>query len=156
MTTPHDHTPYLDQLTDDPHSFWGSRIKACRWMIAKTSCLGVLAAGLGILGQGWLEKAAPIFPFISQNYGLWQSAYLLSLILVFLLWAFAMRQKFGLLHNSKQGLKTQRRIDEQNARIEERRRANSERREAVRKEREEHTIYFKASNGATTSKKFDY
>jgi C4-dicarboxylate-specific signal transduction histidine kinase len=156
MTTPYDHTPYLDQLTDDPHSFWESRIKACRWMIVKTTCLGVLAAALGILGQGWLEQAAPIFPFISQNYGLWQSAYLLSLVLVFLLWAFAMRQKFGLLHNSKQGLKTQRRIDEQNARIEERRRANRERREAVRKEREEHTIYFKASGGATASKKFDY
>ena len=158
MTTQHDHTPYLDQLTDDPQSFWESRIKASRWMIVKTFCLGVLAAGLGILGQGWLEQAAPIFPFISQNYGLWQSAYLLSLILVFLLWAFAMRQKFGLLHNSKQGLKTQRRIDEHNARIEERRRANRERHEAVRKERAEHTIYFKATgkNTNTASKKFDY
>jgi hypothetical protein len=153
MTTQHDHTPYLDQLHDDPHTFWESRIKASRWMIVKTIGLGTLAAALGILGQGWLEKAAPIFPFISQNYGLWQSGYLLALVLVFLLWAFAMRQKMGLLQNSKQGLKTQRRIDEQNARIEERRRANRERREAVRKEREEHTIYFKAS---APSKKFDY
>jgi heme exporter protein D len=157
MTTQHDHTPYLDQLTDDPQSFWESRIKASRWMILKTTCLGVLAAGLGMLGQGWLEKAAPIFPFISQNYGLWQSAYLLSLIVVFLLWAAAMRQKFGLLHNSKQGQKTQRRIDEQNARIEERRRANRERREAVRKERAEHSIYFKATGkNSGASKKFDY
>jgi heme exporter protein D len=153
MTTEHDHIPYLDQLHDDPHSFWTSRIRACRWMIAKTFCLGALAAVLGVLGQGWLEKAAPIFPFISQNYGLWQSAYLLSLILVFLLWAAAMRQKAGLLQNSKQGLKTQQRIDEQNARIEERRRANRERREQVRQEREEHTIYFKATG---RSKKFDY
>ncbi|SDG23215.1 MULTISPECIES: hypothetical protein [unclassified Duganella] len=153
MTTEHDHTPYLDQLHDDPHSFWKSRIRACRWMIVKTICLGALAAGLGVLGQGWLEKAAPIFPFISQNYGIWQSAYLLSLILVFLLWAAAMRQKAGLLQNSKQGLKTQQRIDEQNARIEERRRANRERREQVRQEREEHTIYFKATG---RSKKFEY
>jgi hypothetical protein len=154
MTTHHDHTPYLDQLTDNPQTFWESRIKACRWMIVKTICLGVLAAGLGILGQGWLEKAAPIFPFISQNYGLWQSAYLLSLLVVFLLWAFAMRQKFGLLENSKKGLQTQRRIDAHNARVEERRQANRERREVVRKEREENSIYFKASTGA--SKKFDY
>ncbi|NYE62027.1 heme exporter protein D [Duganella sp. 1224] len=154
MTTPYDHTPYLDQATEDPHAFWESRIRASRWMIVKTFCLGVLAAVLGVLGQGWLEHAAPIFPFISQNYGLWQAGYLLSLVLVFLLWAAAMLQKVGLLQNSKQGLKTQQRIDEQNARIEERRRANRERREAVRKEREEHSIYFKASGG--TSKKFDY
>jgi C4-dicarboxylate-specific signal transduction histidine kinase len=156
MTTLHDHTPYLDQLHDDPHSFWNSRIRACRWMIVKTFCLGALAATLGVLGQGWLEKAAPIFPFISQNYGLWQTAYLLALVLVFLLWAFAMRQKMGLLENSRQGLKTQLRIDEQNARIEERRRANRERREQVRQEREEHTIYFKATGGTNRSKKFDY
>jgi heme exporter protein D len=156
MTTEHNHTPYLDQLHDDPHAFWTSRIRASRWMIFKTFCLGALAAALGVLGQGWLEKAAPIFPFISQNYGIWQSAYLLSLILVFLLWAFAIRQKMGLLHNSKQGLKTQQRIDEHNARVEERRRANRERREQVHREREEHTIYFKASGGAKPSKKFDY
>jgi H+/Cl- antiporter ClcA len=153
MTTQHDHTPYLDQLNDDPRTFWASRIKACRWMIAKTLSLGVLAAGLGILAQGWLEKAAPLFPFISQNYGMWQAAYLLSLVLIFLLWAAAMLQKIGLLQNSKQGMKTQQRIDEQNARIEERRQANRERREQVRQEREEHTIYFKASG---RSKKFDY
>ncbi|MYM33847.1 hypothetical protein GTP38_05770 [Duganella sp. FT94W] len=153
MTTLHNHTLYLDQLQDDPHSFWTARIRACRWMIFKTFCLGALAATLGVLGQGWLEQAAPIFPFISQNYGIWQSAYLLSLVVVFLLWAFAMRQKIGLLDNSKRGLNTQRRIDQHNARVEERRRANSARREEVRQDREEHTIYFKASG---RSKKFDY
>jgi len=105
-------------------------------------------------GPGLAGKAAPIFPFISQNYGLWQSAYLLSLLVVFLLWAFAMRHKFGLLENSKKGLQTQRRIDAHNARVEERRQANRERREVVRKEREENSIYFKASSGG--SKKFDY
>lgn len=152
MTTAHDHSPYLDQL-DDPHAFWEQRIRASRWMIAKTFGLGAIAAPLGVLGQGWLEQAAPIFPFISQNYGLWQTAYVLSLVVIFLLWAAAMRQKLGLLQNSKQGLAMQQRIDAQNARIEERRQANRERREAVRKEREEHTIYFKASGA---SKKFDY
>lgn len=154
MTTEHDHTPYLDQLPDDPQTFWESRIRASRWMIAKTFCLGVLAATLGVLGQGWLETAAPILPFISQNYGIWQTAYLLSLVLVFLLWAFAMRQKMALLDNSKQGLKTQRRIDAHNARVEEQRRENRERREKVHREREEHTIYFKATG--SRSKKFEY
>lgn len=154
MTTEHDHTPYLDQLHDDPQTFWESRIRASRWMIAKTFCLGALAATLGVLGQGWLETAAPILPFISQNYGIWQTAYLLSLLLVFLLWAFAMRQKMALLDNSKQGLKTQRRIDAHNARIEEQRRENRERREQVHREREEHTIYFKATG--SRSKKFEY
>ncbi|MYM29934.1 hypothetical protein SAMN05192549_106299 [Duganella sacchari] len=152
MTTQHDHSPYLDQL-DDPQAFWEQRIRASRWMIAKTIGLGVLAAALGILGQGWLEDASPIFPFISQNYGLWQAGYLLLLLMIFLLWAAALLQKFGLLQNSKQGMKTQQRIDEHNARIEERRRANNERREAVRKERDEHTIFTKASS---RGKRFEY
>ncbi|MRW92479.1 hypothetical protein GJ699_20990 [Duganella sp. FT80W] len=153
MTTPHDHTPYLDQL-DDPHAFWEQRIKACRWMIAKTLGLGAIAAALGVLGQGWLEHAAPLLPIISQNYGIWQTAYVLSLILIFLVWAAAMRQKMGLLENSKQGLAMQNRIDEHNARIEERRRATRERREELAKEREERSIYHKASGGR--SNKFDY
>jgi len=153
MTTQHNHTPYLDQLNDDPHTFWESRIKASRWMIIKTLCLGALAAALGVLGQGWLEQGAPLLPIISQNYGLWQTAYVAALLLIFLLWAAALRQKFGLLHNSKQGLATQLRIDEQNARREELMQANRERREAVRQERAEHTIYAKASG---RSSKFDY
>ncbi|WP_373989098.1 hypothetical protein [Duganella sp. BuS-21] len=153
MTTQHKHTPYLDQLDDDPHTFWESRIRACRWMIAKTLALGALAAVLGALGQRWLEDGAPLLPIISQNYGLWQTAYVAALLLILLLWAAALRQKFGLLHNSQQGLATQLRIDEQNARREERLQANRERREAVRQERAEHTIYAKASG---RSSKFDY
>jgi heme exporter protein D len=153
MTTEHDHTPYLDQLQDDPHTFWESRIKASRWMIAKTFALGALAAALGALGQGWLEDGAPLLPIISQNYGLWQTAYVAALLVIFLLWAAALRQKFGLLHNSKQGLAMQYRIDEQNARIEARAQANRERREQLREERAEHTIYHKAGGRST---KFDY
>jgi hypothetical protein len=102
MTTEIDHTPYLD-MQDDPLHFWQQRIKASRWMIVKTIALGTLAAVLGVLGQGWLEDAAPLFPFISQNYGVWQAGYLLSLIVIFLLWAAAMLQKIGLLQNSKPG-----------------------------------------------------
>lgn len=153
MTTQHDHTPYLDQLNDDPHTFWESRIRACRWMIVKTLALGALAAVLGALGQRWLEHGAPLLPIISQNYGLWQTVYAAALLVIFLLWAAALRQKLGLLQNSKQGLATQYRIDEQNARREERMRANRERREAVRVEREEHTIFHKAGGRST---KFDY
>lgn len=153
MTTDHDHTRYLDKLTNDPHTFWESRIKASRWMITKTIGLGVLTAGLAALGQGWLEDAAPLLPFISQNYGIWQTAYVLSLVLIFLLWTAALRQKFGLLHNSKQGLAMQHRIDDQNARIEERAQAHRERREQLREERAEHTIYHKAGG---RSNKFDY
>ena len=153
MTTPHDHTPYLDQL-DDPHAFWEQRIRACRWMIAKTFGLGAVAAALAILAQGWLEHAAPIFPVISQNYGIWQSAFLLSLVLLFLLWCAALMQKFGLLQNSKQGLAVQMRIDEHNARREARLQAARDQREKLRKEREERSIYHKASGGRST--KFDY
>jgi heme exporter protein D len=157
MTTQHEHSRYLDQ-PDDPQSFWEKRIRASRWMIAKTFMLGVLAATLGVLGQGWLEDAAPLFPFISQNYGLWQAGYLLSLLVTFLLWSAAMLQKVGLLQNSKQGLNTQVRIDQHNARREERISAERERREQLRKEREDMTItptYFK-NTVTPRSKKFDY
>ncbi|TFW21546.1 hypothetical protein [Duganella callida] len=156
MTTQHDHSRYLDQ-SDDPQAFWAQRISACRWMIARTFALGAFAAGLGVAGQGFLEQAAPLFPFISQNYGLWQASYLLSLLLIFLLWSAAMLQKISLLQNSKQGLKTQQRIDEQNARREERARENRERREQLRKDRDALTItpsFFK--NTEARSKKFDY
>lgn len=152
MTTAHDHTPYLDQLHDDPHAFWESRIRASRWMIIKTFGLGTLAGGFGVLGQIWLEQAAPIFPIISQNYGLWQGGYLLSLILIFVLWAAAMLQKIGFLQDSKQGLRTQHRIDEQNARREARAQAARERREQARRDREENSIFYKT---AARSKRFD-
>ncbi|NGZ86747.1 hypothetical protein [Duganella aceris] len=156
MTTQFDHNTYLDRH-DDPLHFWEQRIKASRWMIVKTFALGVLAAALGVLGQGWLERAAPLFPFISQNYGLWQAGYLLSLVVIFLLWSAAMLQKMGLLQNSKLGRDKQLRIDEQNERRQERKQAERARREQERKAREAVTItpsYFKANN--TRSNKFDY
>lgn len=154
MTTQHNHTTYLDRH-DDPMQFWEQRIKASRWMLVKTFALGVLAAGLGVLAQGWLEHAAPLFPFISQNYGIWQAGYLLSLVVIFLLWAAAMLQKMGLLQNSKQGRDKQMRIDDQNERRLERLAEIRARREQEIAARD--TIakpaYFKAS---TRSKKFDY
>jgi heme exporter protein D len=152
------------ELHEDPSEFWDLRIKACRWMIFKTFCLGVLAAALGVLAQGWLEDAAPMFPFISQNYGVWQACYLMGLLLVFVLWAAAMLQKISLLQNSQHGRKTQQRIEEQNARVLAKMQAAKERREQERKERESTASLIKNSprnvlHNAPTPKrsnKFDY
>jgi heme exporter protein D len=154
MTTQYNHNSYLDRQ-DDPMQFWEQRIKASRWMIVKTFALGALAAGLAVLAQGWLEQAAPLFPFISQNYGIWQAGYLLSLVVIFLLWAAAMLQKLGLLQNSKQGRAKQLRIDDQNERRLERVAAARARREQELAARETvvKQAYFKVS---ARSKKFDY
>ena len=59
------------------------------------------------------SMGAPLLPIISQNYGIWQTVYIASLVVLFLLWTMAMRQRLGLLENSKQGLRLQLRIDEQ-------------------------------------------
>ncbi|GJJ01389.1 hypothetical protein RugamoR64_19270 [Duganella rhizosphaerae] len=141
----------------DPHEdlrhFWHQRVKASRWLIVKTSALGALAAICGVLGQGWLEDASPLFPIISQNYGAWQAGYLLALLLIFLLWAAAMLQKFSLLQNSKQGRDMQQRIDEHNERIAQQKQEAKERRELEQKERETASSFFKTS---ARSSKFDY
>ena len=139
MTTQHDHSLYLDQL-DDPLAFWEQRIRASRWLIAKTAILGTLAAVLGVLGQGWLESAAPLFPIISQNYGAWQAAYLAALLATFLLWAAAMLQKVNLLQNSRQGRDMQLRIDEHKQRAAQKKEEARLRREERRKEMEQERI----------------
>ena len=150
MTTDLD-TPDTPPL-DAPLEFWEQRIKASRWLITKTTALGASAAVLGVLGQGWLEHAAPLFPFISQNYGIWQAGYLLSLLIIFVVWAAAMRQKFGLLENSKKGFQVQLRIDEQNERRAQRAREARERRQKLEEDRDP-VLFFKS---ASRSKKFDY
>ena len=150
MTTDLD-TPDTPPL-DAPLEFWEQRIKASRWLITKTTALGASAAVLGVLGQGWLEDAAPLFPFISQNYGIWQAGYLLSLLIIFVVWAAAMRQKFGLLENSKKGFQVQLRIDEQNQRRAQRAREARERRQKLEEDRDP-VLFFKS---ASRSKKFDY
>lgn len=151
MNAPTDET----ELIEDPRNFWDQRVKASRWMITKTLMLGLLAAALGVLGQGWLEDASPLFPFISQNYGMWQAGYLLALIVIFLLWAAAMLQKIGLLQNSKQGKKMQARIDEQNERRAAKEQAAKERREQEALDHDSVASFFKLKAGAR-SKKFDY
>lgn len=143
------------ELIENPRNFWDQRVKASRWMITKTLMLGALAAALGVLGQGWLEDASPLFPFISQNYGIWQAGYLLALIFIFLLWAAAMLQKIGLLQNSKQGKKMQERIDEQNERRKAKEQADRERRAQEQLDHESVASFFKLK-GNTHSNKFDY
>ena len=137
---------------DAPLHFWEQRIKASRWLITKTVALGASAAVLGVLGQGWLEDAAPLFPVISQNYGIWQSGYLLALLIIFIVWAAAMRQKMGLLQNSKHGFEVQMRIAEYNERIAQKAREARERRLKMEADRDP-MLFFK---NAARSKKFDY
>lgn len=140
----------------DPLQFWEQRVKASRWMITKTVMLGVFAGVLAVLGQGWLEHAAPLLPIISQNYSVWQLSYLLALILIFVIWALAMRQKMALLENSKRGMHTQQRIAQHNARRQQaaaearQRRAEREKAQALAQE-----LALAAKRG-TKSKKFDY
>lgn len=145
-------TTATDQY-EAPQQFWNQRVKASRWLIVKTTGLGVLAAICGVLGQGWLENASPLFPIISQNYGIWQAGYLLALLVIFLIWAAAMLQKFSLLQNSKQGRDMQQRIDEHNERIAQQKLEARQRREQERLEREAAPSFFKTSPRST---KFDY
>ncbi len=146
-------TDTLDTAPHDaPLEFWEQRIKASRWLITKTMALGASAAVLGILGQGWLEDAAPLFPFISQNYGIWQAGYLLSLLIIFFIWAAAMRQKMGLLENSKKGFQVQLRIAEYNERRAQQAQEARERRQKLEEDRDP-VQFFKS---ASRSKKFDY
>jgi len=146
-------TETLDTVPSDaPLEFWEHRIKASRWLLTKTLALGTCAAVLGVLGQGWLEAAAPLFPFISQNYGIWQAGYLLSLLIIFFIWAAAMRQKMGLLENSKKGFEVQLRIAEYNERRAQQAREVRERRQKMEEDRDP-VLFFKS---ATRSKKFDY
>jgi hypothetical protein len=139
-------------LHADSLHFWEQRVKASRWMITKTLLLGAFAGVLGALGQRWLEQAAPLLPIISQNYGVWQLSYLLALILIFLIWALAMRQKMALLENSKRHMHTQQRIAEHTAR---RKQAAAELRQR-RAEQEKPQQREVAVKRGQTSKKFDY
>lgn len=139
-------------LHADPLHFWEQRVKASRWMMTKTILLGVFAAVLGALGQQWLERAAPLLPIISQNYGVWQLSYLLALILIFLIWALAMRQKMALLENSKHHMHTQQRIAQHTAR---RKQAAAEARQR-RAEQEKIQQREVAAKRGQASKKFDY
>lgn len=142
----------------DPLQFWEQRIKASRWMITKTVVLGVFAGVMAVLGQGWLEHAAPLLPIISQNYSVWQLCYLLGLILIFVIWALAMRQKMALLENSKRGMHTQQRIAQHNARrqqaAEDIRKRRAEREKSLALELE---LALAAKRGSKSkSNKFDY
>jgi len=139
--------------SSDTLAYWDERVTACHWLIAKTAVWGGLAAISAVLGQGWLEDARPIFPFIQQNYGVWQAGYLLALALVFVLWAAAMQQKITILHNSKVARAAQQRIVDFNARQAQRRLEAQQRREQALREKQALTA---KPQQEVRSNKFDF
>ncbi|MFC0167158.1 hypothetical protein ACFFKC_03620 [Pseudoduganella danionis] len=140
--------------SSDSLTYWDERVTASRWLIAKTAAWGVLAGFFAVLGQGWLEDAQPIFPFIQQNFSLWQIIYLLALVLVFVLWAAAMQQKITILHNSKVGRAAQQRVVDFNARQAQRKQEALQRREQALREKQAEAAN-KAPQGGR-SNKFDF
>lgn len=141
--------------TSDSLTYWDERVTASRWLIAKTAAWGALAGLFAALGQGWLEDARPIFPFIQQNYALWQTVYLLALVLAFVLWAAAMQQKITILHNSKVGRAAQQRVVDFNARQAQRKLEALQRREqALRDQQAQTQAASKPQEGR--SNKFDF
>lgn len=90
----------------DTQLFLEERLKACGWQIAKTIGLGVLAAGFSLFGQDYLESARPLFTMIDQNFALWQTAYVLVLLVMGLLWAAALLQKINLRQDTKRHIRT--------------------------------------------------
>lgn len=125
------------------------RMKTCGWHIAATLGLGLLAAPLAVYGEHCLAEAAPIFPLIQQNYGLWQSAYVGALIVIGLLWAAAMLQKIHAFQDNLAHIRTQQRILEQRAMRE---RAA----QAPKQEREIIAPVLSPSMRNARSNKFDY
>jgi len=81
--------------------------------IAKTVGLGLAAGAAALYGQHSLSAARPIFPFIEQNFGLWQGAYLLTELVISVVWIAAMVQKTNRFQESLQQLRRQKIIDQQ-------------------------------------------
>jgi len=81
--------------------------------IAKTVGLGLAAGAAALYGQHSLSAARPIFPFIEQNFGLWQGAYLLTELVISVVWIAAMLQKTSRFQESLEQLRMQKRIDQQ-------------------------------------------
>lgn len=114
----------------DTQLFLEERLTACCWHIAKTVALGALAAGFGVFGQECLLRARPIFPLIDQNYVLWQTAYMLVLMVMGLIWAAALLQKINLRQDYQRHIRMHRQREEQKA-------ARAARIQAVREERQQ-------------------
>lgn len=117
------------------------------WSIAKTAGLGLAAGALALFGQHSLSAARPIFPFIEQNFALWQGAYLLTELVIALVWAAAMLQKTNRFQESLKQLRMQQSIDRQ-------REASAQRRAAARRAEKVKEKAFVPK--ATRSTKFDY
>jgi hypothetical protein len=84
----------------------------CGWSIVKTVALGIAAGAVALYGQHSLSAARPIFPFIEQNFGLWQSAYVVTELLMSLVWVAALLQKTNRFQESLKQLQMQKTIDE--------------------------------------------
>ncbi len=84
----------------------------CGWGIVKTVALGLAAGAAALYGQHSLSAARPIFPFIEQNFGLWQSAYVVTELVMSLVWVAAILQKTNRFQESLRQLGMQKMIDE--------------------------------------------
>lgn len=84
----------------------------CGWNIVKIIALGIMAGGAALFGQHSLSGARPIFPFIEQNFGLWQSAYVITELVIGLVWAAAVLQKINLFQEATKRLRMQQQLEE--------------------------------------------
>jgi len=87
-------------------------LKDCTRQAGLIVVWGCAAAAMALFGQQSLDHARPIFPMIDQNYGLWQSAYALALLLMCVIWVSAVLQKIGHIQECTLRLKLQRQHDE--------------------------------------------
>ena len=85
---------------------------SCGWHIVKIIMLGIFAAAVALFGQHYLSGARPIFPFIDQNFGLWQTAYVIAELVMGLVWAAAVLQKVNLFQEALRRQRTQQTLDE--------------------------------------------
>lgn len=99
----------------DTQLFLQERLKTCGWQIAKTVAMGIAAAGLAMFGQECLLRARPLFSLIDQNFSLWQTGYVLVLMVMGLLWAAALLQKINLLQDCQRHISMHRQRELQKA-----------------------------------------
>jgi hypothetical protein len=88
------------------------QVSTCGWNIVKIIVIGIVAGGVALFGQHSLSGARPIFPFIEQNFGLWQSAYVVIELVIGLVWAAAVLQKINLFQEAMRRLRMQAQLEE--------------------------------------------
>ncbi|MES2262976.1 MAG: hypothetical protein V4724_31005 [Pseudomonadota bacterium] len=133
----------------DTQLLWEQHLATCGWHIAGTVALGVLAACLGLFGQHCLLQARPIFPLIDQNFALWQSGYVLILLVIGVVWTAAVLQKISYFQDCLQRIKLQRQLDERNE-------ARARRAEEEKREQQQAMAAAMPLRHGGRSRKFDY